>query len=72
MKIVVNGRTVDLEVEDTSFETIVWIAWGEVKDPSAYTVTYFGRGSIGGTLTKGQQVGLQPGMVFSAVRTDCA
>ena len=72
--IIVNGRKKEWGEKKISFTQVVVLAFGtyEENDQIVYTVTYKAndKSKHGGTMVKGDEVNVHPGMVFNVSRTD--
>ena len=71
--IIVNGREIDVEKDDITFEEVVALAFE--NPPSGpnhiFTVTYRrAHGNKSGSLIAGQSVKVKEGMVFDVTHTD--
>jgi hypothetical protein len=67
MRIVINGRTVETDDEDLSYDQLITIACGHNLYRDA-TVTYKSSDDQG-SLTRGESVEIEDGMIFNVVVT---
>lgn len=75
VNIIVNGRPKEWNERRISFSQVVALAFGsyEENDQIIYTVTYQAKEKPKkheGTMVKGDEVNVHPGMVFNVSRTD--
>ena len=66
--IIVNGKDRSVSVPSVSFVGVVQLAHPMTSRPETYTVTYR-HGRDGGTLTPGEKIAVQNGMVFNVMQT---
>lgn len=74
MMLIVNGRSVETQMQEVSYNDIIVLAGYEAKPGLVFTITYR-RGvvrSAEGSLTPGEKVATRNGMIFNCMVTGAA